>query len=101
VQSSVCSTFRRFLEDKQFLEIHTPKLQGGATEGGADVFKINYFGRPAFLAQSPQLAKQMCISADFGRVFEVGPVFRAGEFYRGLMWPLLTRDQKIRTRPDI
>ncbi|KAL6251153.1 aspartate--tRNA ligase dps1 [Rhinocladiella similis] len=57
VQSRVCSTFRTYLEDRGFLEIHTPKLQGGATEGGADVFKLNYFGRPAFLAQSPQLAK--------------------------------------------
>jgi lysyl-tRNA synthetase class II len=80
VQSSVCRAFRNYLEDHQFLEIHTPKLQGGATEGGADVFKLDYFGRPAFLAQSPQLAKQMCISADFGRVYEIGPVFRAGMF---------------------
>ncbi|KAK5202769.1 aspartate--tRNA ligase dps1 [Exophiala xenobiotica] len=88
VQSSVCRTFRNYLEDQGFLEIHTPKLQGGATEGGADVFKVNYFGRPAFLAQSPQLAKQMCISADFGKVFEVGPVFRAensnSETYDGI-----------------
>ena len=78
VQSSVCRTFRNYLEDHDFHEIHTPKLQGDATEGGADVFKLNYFGRPAFLAQSPQLAKQMCISADFSRVYEIGPVFRAG-----------------------
>ncbi|KIW87010.1 aspartate-tRNA(Asn) ligase [Cladophialophora bantiana CBS 173.52] len=77
VQSAVCRTFRRYLDDRGFLEIHTPKLQGGATEGGADVFKLDYFGRPAILAQSPQLAKQMCISADFPCVFEVGPVFRA------------------------
>ncbi|KIW12971.1 aspartate-tRNA(Asn) ligase [Exophiala spinifera] len=77
IQSRVCSVFRTCLEDHGFLEIHTPKLQGGATEGGADVFKLNYFGRPAFLAQSPQLAKQMCISADFAKVFEIGPVFRA------------------------
>ncbi|KIX97509.1 uncharacterized protein Z520_06961 [Fonsecaea multimorphosa CBS 102226] len=77
VQSAVSRTFRHYLEDRGFLEIHTPKLQGGATEGGADVFKLDYFGRPAFLAQSPQLAKQMCISADFPRVFEIGPVFRA------------------------
>lgn len=60
-----------------FIEIHTPKLQGGATESGASVFELNYFGRPAFLAQSPQLAKQMAIMADFERVYEVGPVFRA------------------------
>ena len=78
VQSAVCRTFRMFLDERDFLEIHTPKLQGGATEGGADVFKLNYFDRPAFLAQSPQLAKQMCISADFARVYEIGPVFRAG-----------------------
>ncbi|KAJ9614243.1 aspartate--tRNA ligase dps1 [Cladophialophora chaetospira] len=77
VQSAVCRAFRNYLDDQRFLEIHTPKLQGGATEGGADVFKLDYFGRPAFLAQSPQLAKQMCISADFGRVYEIGPVFRA------------------------
>lgn len=78
IQSEVCKTFRAFLDERDFLEIHTPKLQGGATEGGADVFKLNYFGRPAFLAQSPQLAKQMCISADMERVYEIGPVFRAG-----------------------
>ena len=80
LQSGICSSFRMFLSGKDFLEIHTPKLQGGATEGGSDVFTLDYFGRPAFLAQSPQLAKQMCISADFGRVFEIGPVFRAGSF---------------------
>lgn len=78
IQSEVCKTFRAFLDERDFLEIHTPKLQGGATEGGADVFKLNYFGRPAFLAQSPQLAKQMCMSADMERVYEIGPVFRAG-----------------------
>lgn len=77
IQSGVCHLFRDYLNLHQFLEIHTPKLQGGATEGGSEVFKLNYFGRPAFLAQSPQLAKQMCIAADFQRVYEVGPVFRA------------------------
>lgn len=77
VQSGLCHYFRDYLDMHRFIEIHTPKLQGGATEGGSEVFKLNYFGRPAFLAQSPQLAKQMCISADFQRVYEVGPVFRA------------------------
>lgn len=77
VQSGVSTYFREYLRGKGFIEIHTPKLQGGATESGASVFKVDYFGRPAFLAQSPQLAKQMCISADFGRVFEIGAVFRA------------------------
>lgn len=60
-----------------FLEIHSPKLQGAATESGASVFKVSYFKGSAFLAQSPQLAKQMAIAADFERVYEIGPVFRA------------------------
>lgn len=77
IQAGVGRYFREFLDNKMFVEIHTPKMQGGATEGGSEVFKLNYFGRPAFLAQSPQLAKQMCISADFQRVYEIGPVFRA------------------------
>ncbi|KAG8879566.1 hypothetical protein FRB98_005646 [Tulasnella sp. 332] len=53
---------------------HTPKLQGGATESGASVFQAAYFGREAFLAQ---LAKQMCVAADFEKLYEVGPLFRA------------------------
>ncbi|KAK8218215.1 aspartyl-tRNA synthetase [Phyllosticta capitalensis] len=77
IQSGLCNLFRSYLDTQGFIEIHTPKLQGGATESGASVFKLDYFGRPAFLAQSPQLAKQMCISADFGRVYEIGAVFRA------------------------
>lgn len=77
INSVVCSVFRSVLEGHGFIEIHTPKLMPGATESGAEVFRVNYFGRTAFLAQSPQLSKQLSISADFGRVFEVGPVFRA------------------------
>jgi len=77
INAGICSIFRSVLEDQGFIEIHTPKLQPAATESGAEVFKVNYFGRTAFLAQSPQLAKQMSISADFNRVFEIGPVFRA------------------------
>lgn len=69
--------FRNYLDSKGFIEIHTPKLQGSATESGASVFEVNYFGRPVYLAQSPQLAKQMCIAADFERVYEIGAVFRA------------------------
>ena len=61
-----------------FVEIQTPKLIAGASEGGSEVFKLKYFGRDACLAQSPQLYKQMCAAgADFGKVFEIGPVFRA------------------------
>ena len=77
VQAGVGKIFRGFLDSKGFIEIHSPKLQGAATESGASVFKVDYFGRAAFLAQSPQLAKQMSIAADFGKVYEVGPVFRA------------------------
>ncbi|BFZ55428.1 aspartate--tRNA ligase dps1 [Savitreella phatthalungensis] len=77
VQSAICNLFRSYLDEHRFLEIHTPKLQRGATESGSSVFKVNYFGRTAFLAQSPQLCKQMSISADFDRVYEIGPVFRA------------------------
>ena len=77
IQSGICNLFRTYLDAQGFIEIHTPKLQGGATESGASVFELNYFGRPAFLAQSPQLAKQMCMAADFERVYEIGPVFRA------------------------
>ena len=68
--------FREILLSQGFIEIHTPKLIAGASEGGASVFSLDYKGTPACLAQSPQLYKQMCICADFDRVFEIGPVFR-------------------------
>eukprot|EP00250_Pteridium_aquilinum_P033487 c5724_g1_i1 orf=476-2089(-) len=77
IQSYVSMLFRQFLVNHDFVEIHTPKLIAGASEGGAAVFKLDYKGQPACLAQSPQLHKQMAICADFGRVFEIGPVFRA------------------------
>lgn len=77
IQSAITNFFRSTLDANGFIEIHTPKLQGSATESGASVFHVNYFNRPAFLAQSPQLAKQMAIASDFERVYEVGPVFRA------------------------
>lgn len=77
LQSAICQLFREFLYGKGFTEIHSPKLIAGASEGGSDVFELSYFGRKACLAQSPQLYKQMALCADFQRVFEVGPVFRA------------------------
>jgi len=77
IKSGVCMLFREFLYSKSFTEIQSPKLIGTASEGGADVFKVGYFGTDAYLAQSPQLYKQMAISSDLNRVFEVGPVFRA------------------------
>ncbi|GAA2772043.1 amino acid--tRNA ligase-related protein [Nonomuraea dietziae] len=68
--------FRSALDGLGFTEIHTPKIVASATESGADVFGIDYFGRPAYLAQSPQFYKQAMVGV-FERVYEVGPVFRA------------------------
>lgn len=68
--------FRSALNERQFTEIQTPKLVAAATEGGANVFEVNYFGRSAYLAQSPQFYKQNMVGV-FERVYEVGPVFRA------------------------
>lgn len=72
--------FRDYLTARDFVEIHTPKIVGEATEGGANVFELNYFDRPAYLAQSPQLYKQIMVGV-FERVFEVGPAFRAEPHY--------------------
>ena len=78
VSSGVCQLFREFLTSRDFVEIQTPKILGGASEGGSSVFHLKYFGEPACLAQSPQLYKQMCAAcSDLERVFEIGPVFRA------------------------
>ncbi len=68
--------FRTALDALGFTEIHTPKIVGSATESGADVFTLDWFGRPAFLAQSPQFFKQAMVGV-FERVYETGPVFRA------------------------
>jgi nondiscriminating aspartyl-tRNA synthetase len=68
--------FRASLRAQEFVEIQTPKIVASATESGANVFKLDYFGRPAYLAQSPQFYKQTMVGV-FERVFEVGPVFRA------------------------
>lgn len=67
---------RDALRARGFVEIQTPKIVGAATEGGANVFTVDYFGRPAHLSQSPQLYKQIMVGV-FERVFEVGPAFRA------------------------
>lgn len=67
IKSGVCSLFQEFLSQKGFILIQTPKILGAASEGGANVFELNYFGRPAFLAQSPQLYKQMLITSHYGK----------------------------------
>lgn len=77
ISAGICRFFREFLQDRDFVEIHSPKLIGGTSEGGAEVFRLDYFGSPACLAQSPQLYKQMGVVCDLERVFEIGPVFRA------------------------
>lgn len=76
VRANVLRLIRDYLAEQDFTEIQTPKLVAGATEGGAEVFKTDYFGQEATLAQSPQLYKQMMVGA-FERVFEIGPTFRA------------------------
>ncbi|OWB57799.1 hypothetical protein B5S28_g3770 [[Candida] boidinii] len=77
LQAGICALFREFLSNRGFTEIHTPKIIGSPSEGGANVFEITYFKGKAYLAQSPQFYKQQLIAADFERVFEIAPVFRA------------------------
>lgn len=77
LEAGVCKLFRDILDSKGFVEIHTPKIISAASEGGANVFTVSYFKGSAYLAQSPQLYKQMAIAADFEKVYTVGAVFRA------------------------
>ena len=76
-QTCMVGAMREFCLQKNFMEIHTPKLIGAASESGSDVFELKYFDRKAYLSQSPQFYKQMAMAAGFDRIFEVGPVFRA------------------------
>jgi nondiscriminating aspartyl-tRNA synthetase len=76
IQSETSRAIREYLRCQDFTEIRTPKLLAAATEGGAEVFKLDYFGKEATLAQSPQFYKQMMVGV-FERVFEIAPVYRA------------------------
>ena len=76
IQEGIVRGFRDFLYEHGFTEIHTPKIGAKSAEGGANMFRLSYFHRPAVLQQSPQLYKQMMVGV-FDRVFETGPVFRA------------------------
>lgn len=76
ISEGVCEGFRQFLLKNNFTEIHTPKIVAAGAEGGANMFKLKYFGKDALLAQSPQFYKQTCV-AFFDRVFEIAPVYRA------------------------
>lgn len=77
VQTTLEAAMRGFWVSQGFVEIHSPKLMGAASESGAELFQLPYFGQTASLAQSPQFYKQMAMAAGFDRVFEIGPVFRA------------------------
>lgn len=70
---------REYLLQKEFTEIHTPKLMSQASESGSQVFEVKYFDKKAYLSQSPQFFKQMAVSAGLEAIFEIGPVFRAEE----------------------
>ncbi len=77
VQTVLEAAMRNYWVERGFIEIHSPKLIGTASESGAELFKLPYFGREAYLAQSPQFYKQMAMAAGLDRVFEIAPVFRA------------------------
>ena len=76
IQEGLTRAFRDFLYSQEFTEIHTPKIGAKGAEGGANIFKLEYFHKSAVLAQSPQFYKQMMVGV-FDRVFETAPVFRA------------------------
>lgn len=77
VQTCMINAMREFVVKSNFTEIHTPKIISAASESGSEVFEVNYFGRKAYLAQSPQFYKQMAMCAGFEKVFEIAPAFRA------------------------
>lgn len=76
IQEGICRGFRKFLENNSFTEIHSPKIVFSGAEGGANIFSLNYFGKEAYLTQSPQFYKQIMVGV-YERVFEIAPVFRA------------------------
>ncbi|MBQ8414140.1 MAG: aspartate--tRNA(Asn) ligase [Clostridia bacterium] len=81
MQTTLTNAMRKFLVDRNFIEIHTPKLIAAASESGSDVFEVKYFDGVAYLAQSPQFYKQMAMASGLERIFETGPVFRAEKSY--------------------
>jgi aspartyl-tRNA synthetase len=77
VQTCLFNAMKDFVLNQDFIEIHTPKIIGAASESGSEVFELNYFDQKAYLAQSPQFYKQMAIASGFEKVFEIAPAFRA------------------------
>jgi nondiscriminating aspartyl-tRNA synthetase len=81
IQTTFEHALRTYWIENDFIELHTPKLMASASESRAELFEVEYFDRKAYLAQSPQFFKQMAQSAGFGKIFEVGPAFRADPSY--------------------
>ncbi len=81
MQTTLTAALREFVLERNFVEIHTPKLIAAASESGSEVFEVKYFDGNAYLAQSPQFYKQMAMAAGLERIFETGPVFRAEKSY--------------------
>ncbi len=79
IKSTLLESIRNTLLENEFIEVHTPKIVATATEGGTELFHVQYFENDAYLVQSPQLYKQIMMSAGFDRVFEIAPAFRAEE----------------------
>jgi aspartyl-tRNA synthetase len=77
IRAKICQAIREFLIKEGFIEMQTPKIVGTGAEGGATLFVLDYFGKPAYLAQSQQIYKQMMNIAGFEKIFEIGPSFRA------------------------
>jgi nondiscriminating aspartyl-tRNA synthetase len=77
IQSKLVQGMVEYLNENEYLQVFTPCLLGGASEGGADVFKTDYFGKEAFLRQDPQLHRQLCIAAGFDKIYDLGPNWRA------------------------
>ena len=77
IKSKVLRSIDEYMFGEDFVEVFSPKIVASGAEGGATLFKLDYFGKPAYLAQSPQLYKQMMMSTGLDRVFEIGPAFRA------------------------
>jgi nondiscriminating aspartyl-tRNA synthetase len=77
IQSKLIDGMIEYLNEKDYLQVFTPCLLGGTSEGGAEVFKTDYFGKEAFLRQDPQLHRQLCIAAGFDRIYDLGPNWRA------------------------
>lgn len=77
VRSAFLKGCRTYLQEQGFTEIHTPKILGAASEGGSEVFHVDYFGQKAFLAQSPQFYKEAAIASGLEKVYEIGSIFRA------------------------